>query len=396
MTKKNNPTCLDGIKVLDLSRILAGPWATQILADLGADVVKVESENGDDTRIWGPPFLKDVDGNDSDAAYFASCNRNKKSIVVNFANAEGSILIKNLAKKADIIVENFKLGGLKKFGLDYDSIKKLNKKIIYCSITGFGQSGPYAKRSGYDFLIQGMAGLMSITGHPNKIKNSEPTKVGVAVSDLFSGMYVSTSILAALNYRNKTGKGQYLDCSLFDCQVAMLANQSSNWLNGKYLPSRLGNHHPNVVPYSVYKVKDGHIIIACGNDRQFQSLIKAIDAEDLKKDKRYITNAKRVRNREILNKKLEKYLSKFTKSKIIHLLELSKVPCGPINNLKEVFEDPHTNERNLKITMQRKDNTEIITTAFPIKFSETTPNYSNPPPNLGENTEEVLKTWLKK
>ena len=245
MTKKNNPTCLDGIKVLDLSRILAGPWATQILADLGADVVKVESENGDDTRIWGPPFLKDVDGNDSDAAYFASCNRNKKSIVVNFANAEGSILIKNLAKKADIIVENFKLGGLKKFGLDYDSIKKLNKKIIYCSITGFGQSGPYAKRSGYDFLIQGMAGLMSITGHPNKIKNSEPTKVGVAVSDLFSGMYVSTSILAALNYRNKTGKGQYLDCSLFDCQVAMLANQQ---LFGSIIEPNLSGQRLGISP----------------------------------------------------------------------------------------------------------------------------------------------------
>ncbi len=394
MTIKNQPSSLKGIKVLDLSRILAGPWATQILADLGAEVIKIESKNGDDTRIWGPPFLSNEDGIESDATYFASCNRNKKSIIIDFSKKDGANLIKNLAKKADVIVENFKFGGLKKYGLDYETIKHINKKIIYCSITGFGQTGPYSERAGYDFLIQGMAGLMSITGQNSLTNNSEPTKVGVAVSDLFSGMYLSTSILAALIYRKKSGEGQFLDCSLFDCQVSMLANQSSNWLNGKMLPTRIGNHHPNVVPYSVYEVKDGHIIIACGNDRQFKSFTKSIGISKIAYNKNYSTNAQRVKNREKLNKILSTYLIKFTKTNIIKLLEIAKVPCGPINNIKEVFEDPQTNYRNLKVSMDRSDKTKIHTTAFPIKFSKTPPNYSSPPPILGADTKTILKSWL--
>ena len=271
------PMALAGLKVLDLSRILAGPYATQLFADLGADVVKVENpDGGDDTRRWGPPFTSKADGGRGDAAYFSACNRNKRSITVDFASVAGADLLRDLAKTADIIVENFRPGGLQKYGLDYASIAAINPGIIYCSITGFGQNGPYANRPGYDFLIQGMGGLMSITGQPDGSPGAGPVKVGVAVCDLFTGLFTANAALAALAYRNRTGKGQHIDCALLDSQVAMLANQSANWLNAEFCPTRMGNHHPSVVPYTVYKAADGFVIVACGNDKQFIRLTAAL------------------------------------------------------------------------------------------------------------------------
>ncbi|MGB2007774.1 MAG: CaiB/BaiF CoA transferase family protein, partial [Candidatus Puniceispirillaceae bacterium] len=273
----HQPMALAGVKVLDLSRILAGPYATQLFADLGADVVKVENpDGGDDTRRWGPPFTTKADGGRGDAAYFSACNRNKRSITVDFASEAGADLLRDLAAKADIIVENFRPGGLQKYGLDYASIAAINPGIIYCSITGFGQTGPYANRPGYDFLIQGMGGLMSITGQPDGSLGAGPVKVGVAVCDLFTGLFTANAALAALAYRNRTGKGQHIDCALLDSQVAMLANQSANWLNAEFCPTRMGNHHPSVVPYTVYKAADGFVIVACGNDKQFIRLTAAL------------------------------------------------------------------------------------------------------------------------
>ena len=298
MTNSDTPMALAGIKVLDLSRILAGPYAAQMFADLGADVVKVENpDGGDDTRKWGPPFTKNADGSRDDAAYFSACNRNKRSVTIDFSTEDGADLVRQLAAKADILIENFKPGGLQKYGLDHASIAAFNPGIIYCSITGFGQTGPYSHRSGYDFLIQGMGGLMSITGQPDGSPGGGPVKVGVAVCDLFTGMFAANAALAALAYRSRTGIGQHIDCALLDSQISMLANQSANWLNAEICPDRMGNSHPSVVPYTVYEAKDGFVIIACGNDKQFIRLTAALGIPALADDDDFASNEARIKNR---------------------------------------------------------------------------------------------------
>ncbi|WP_165856273.1 CaiB/BaiF CoA transferase family protein [Marinobacter sp. JSM 1782161] len=393
------PGPLSHLTVLDLSRILAGPWTTQILADLGARVIKVESLTGDDTRRWGPPFLTreaDDDGVEaSDAAYFTCCNRNKESVCVDFSRPEGAELVRKLARSADILVENFKVGGLKKYGLDYASLRKENPRLVYCSITGFGQTGPYASRAGYDFLIQGMGGLMSITGQPEtETQRAEPLKTGVAITDEFTGMYAATSILAAIASREQTGEGQHIDCSLFDCQVAMLANQGSNWLVGKRTPKPMGNNHPNLVPYRAYPVQDGHVIIACGNDRQFRSLCDVLELTAVARDPRFLTNADRVDNRDLLEDRLEDRLAHFSRERIISLLETAGVPCGPINTIPEVFDDPQVIARDMVVPMKRSDGYEIPTVAYPAKFSATPAAYRSAPPNLGASTRALLQDEL--
>ena len=388
------PMALAGVKVLDLSRILAGPYATQLFADLGADVVKVENpDGGDDTRRWGPPFTTKADGGRGDAAYFSACNRNKRSITVDFASKAGADLLRDLAAKADIIVENFRPGGLQKYGLDYASIAAINPGIIYCSITGFGQTGPYANRPGYDFLIQGMGGLMSITGQPDGSPGAGPVKVGVAVCDLFTGLFTANAALAALAYRNRTGKGQHIDCALLDSQVAMLANQSANWLNAEFCPTRMGNHHPSVVPYTVYKAADGFVIVACGNDKQFIRLTAALGMPALADDEAFMTNEARIKNRDRLDTELGDAIAAFDRETVIRLLEQAGVSCGPINDIAEVFDDPQVQARRLRIDQRRSDNSPISSTAFPAKLSETPAHYHSAPPLLGEHNDEVLRQW---
>ena len=389
-----HPMALAGLKVLDLSRILAGPYATQLFADLGADVVKVENpDGGDDTRRWGPPFTKMADGGRGDAAYFSACNRNKRSITVDFASKAGADLLRDLAAKADIIVENFRPGGLQKYGLDYASIAAINPGIIYCSITGFGQTGPYANRPGYDFLIQGMGGLMSITGQPGESPGAGPVKVGVAVCDLFTGLFTANAALAALAFRNRTGKGQHIDCALLDSQVAMLANQSANWLNAEFCPTRMGNHHPSVVPYTVYKAADGFVIVACGNDKQFIRLTAALGLPALADDPAFMTNEARIKNRDRLDAELGNAVAAFDRETVIRLLEQAGVSCGPINDIAEVFDDPQVQARGLRIDQQRSDNSSISSTAFPAKLSETPAHYHSAPPLLGEHNDDVLRQW---
>ncbi len=389
------PMALAGLKVLDLSRILAGPYATQLFADLGADVVKVENpDGGDDTRRWGPPFTSKADGGRGDAAYFSACNRNKRSITVDFASVAGANLLRDLAKTADIIVENFRPGGLQKYGLDYASIAAINPGIIYCSITGFGQTGPYSNRPGYDFLIQGMGGLMSITGQPDGSPGAGPVKVGVAVCDLFTGLFTANAALAALAYRNRTGKGQHIDCALLDSQVAMLANQSANWLNAEFCPTRMGNHHPSVVPYTVYKAADGFVIVACGNDKQFIRLTAALGVPEMADDAAFMTNEARIKNRDRLALELGNAIADFDRETVITLLEKAGVSCGPINDIAEVFDDPQVQARGLRIDQRRSDNSPISSTAFPAKLSETPAHYHSAPPLLGEHNDDVLRQWV--
>ncbi|MEC8654170.1 MAG: CaiB/BaiF CoA-transferase family protein [Pseudomonadota bacterium] len=388
------PMALAGLKVLDLSRILAGPYATQLFADLGADVVKVENpDGGDDTRRWGPPFTSKADGGRGDAAYFSACNRNKRSITVDFASVAGANLLRDLAKTADIIVENFRPGGLQKYGLDYASIAAINPGIIYCSITGFGQTGPYSNRPGYDFLIQGMGGLMSITGQPDGSPGAGPVKVGVAVCDLFTGLFTANAALAALAYRNRTGKGQHIDCALLDSQVAMLANQSANWLNAEFCPTRMGNHHPSVVPYTVYKAADGFVIVACGNDKQFIRLTAALGVPEMGDDAAFMTNEARIKNRDRLDLELGNAIADFDRETVITLLEKAGVSCGRINDIAEVFDDPQVQARGLRIDQRRSDNSPISSTAFPAKLSETPAHYHSAPPLLGEHNDDVLRQW---
>ena len=395
MVKQDHqPMALAGLKVLDLSRILAGPYATQLFADLGADVVKVENpDGGDDTRRWGPPFTSKADGSRGDAAYFSACNRNKRSITVDFASKAGADLLRGLAKTVDIIVENFRPGGLQKYGLDYASIAAINPGIIYCSITGFGQTGPYANRPGYDFLIQGMGGLMSITGQPDGSPGAGPVKVGVAVCDLFTGLFTANAALAALAYRNRTGKGQHIDCALLDSQVAMLANQSANWLNAEFCPTRMGNHHPSVVPYTVYKAADGFVIVACGNDKQFIRLTAALGVPEMADDAAFMTNEARIENRDRLDAELGKAIAAFDRETVIAMLEKAGVSCGPINDIAEVFDDPQVQARGLRVDQRRSDNSPISSTAFPAKLSETPAQYHSAPPLLGEHIDDVLRQW---
>ena len=394
MTNSDIPMALAGLKVLDLSRILAGPYAAQTFADLGADVVKVEHpDGGDDTRKWGPPFTRNGNGSRDDAAYFTACNRNKRSVTIDFSTKEGADLVRKLAAKADILIENFKPGGLQKYGLDYASIAAFNPGIIYCSITGFGQTGPYSHRSGYDFLIQGMGGLMSITGHPDGNPGGAPMKVGVAVCDLFTGMFAANAALAALAYRHKTGLGQHIDCALLDSQIAMLANQSANWLNAEVCPGRMGNSHPSVVPYTVYQAKDGFIIIACGNDKQFIRLTAALGVPALADDTDFASNEARIKNRDRLDAMLGDIIATLDRTGVINKLETAGVSCGPINDIAEVFADPHVKARGARIDQMRDDGSQISTTAYAARLGVTPAQYRTPPPRLGEHNDQVITEW---
>ena len=392
---REKPGALSHLRVLDLSRILAGPWASQVLGDMGADVIKVENpKGGDDTRQWSPPFLTEADGSERDAAYFTACNRNKRSVTIDFRTEKGADLIRRFAKESDVLIENYKVGGLARYGLDYASLKAINPRLVYCSITGFGLTGPYAERAGYDFMIQGMGGLMSITGQPDGTPGSEPVKVGVAVCDLFTGMYAATSILAALQHRDRTGEGQHIDLSLFGSQISMLANQASNWLVGGVEPGRMGNNHPNVVPYRVYPCQNGHLIIACGNDGQFAKLTSALGAAELAQDERFTTNAQRVRNRDAIDEAITGLLAERSRADTLDLLKSVGVPCGPINTIRDVFEDAHVREIGAEVKLNRPDDTEVATVAFPARFSETPARYDLAPPALGADTDNVLQEVL--
>jgi crotonobetainyl-CoA:carnitine CoA-transferase CaiB-like acyl-CoA transferase len=387
---------LSHIRVLDLSRILAGPWASQILGDLGAEVIKIERPGvGDDTRAWGPPYLKDRDGNDtSDSAYFLCTNRNKKSVTVDFTKPEGQRLVRELASRSDILLENFKLGGLRAFGLDYASLASVNPRLIYCSITGFGQDGPYAPRAGYDFLIQGMGGLMSVTGRADGEPGAGPMKVGVALTDILTGVYSATAVLAALAYRDVSGVGQHIDMALLDVQIACLANQNMNYLYTGVPPRRLGNAHPNVVPYQDFPTADDNMILAVGNDAQFAKLCEAIGRAEWATDARFATNASRVANRDTLVPMLrEVTVTRSTRDWIAHF-EAIGVPCGPINNIAQVFDDPHVRARGMQISIEHPLAGTIPLVANPIRLSQTPPQYAAAPPRLGEHTRDVLTTLL--
>ena len=370
---------LKGIKVVELARILAGPWAGQLLGDLGAEVIKVESEQGDDTRAWGPPFIER--DNDVSAAYFHGCNRGKKSITVDLSTSKGQERIKKLVKESDILIENFKVGGLKKYGLDYESLKTNNKALIYCSITGFGQDGPYATRAGYDYIIQGMSGLMSITGEPG----GPPLKTGVAVTDIFTGIYASTAILAALHQRKETGLGQHIDMSLLDSAVAILANQGMNYLSTGNSPGRMGNFHPNLSPYQVFECSDGHIIIATGNDQQYQRFCDILQCPELGKNPKFVSNAKRVENRHELDEVLSRKTRNWKKTKLLKRCEVTSIPAGPINSLDEVFSDKQIIHRGMKLSLDG-----IPSIRSPIRFSESELNLDKPSPKLGEHNSVIF------
>ena len=387
---------LPHIRVLDLSRILAGPWASQLLADLGAEVIKIERPGaGDDTRSWGPPYVKDGAGNENGpAGYFLSCNRGKKSVAIDFTQAEGQELVRRLAAQCDIVLENFKVDGLKQYGLDYESLKAINPRLIYCSITGFGQDGPYASRAGYDFLIQAMGGLMSITGEPDDVAGGGPVKVGVALADVLTGLYAAVGVLAALAHREHTGEGQHVDLALLDVQVATLANQALNYLVSGQAPRRMGNAHPNIVPYQAFRASDGHIVLTVGNDAQYVRFCEVAQRLDLAGDERFATNAARVRNREVLIPLLDEVIAQRSQADWIESLERVKVPCGPINDLAQVFEHPQVQHRGMRLTMTHPTVGEVPQVANPIKFSETPVRYDRAPPLVGEHTREVLEELL--
>jgi crotonobetainyl-CoA:carnitine CoA-transferase CaiB-like acyl-CoA transferase len=394
-------TSLAGIRVLDLSRVLAGPWCTQTLADLGADVIKIERPGtGDDTRSWGPPFLKDREGHDTaESAYYLGTNRNKRSVTCDIAQPAGQALIRELVKQCDVFVENFKVGDMARYGLDHESLRALNPRLVYCSITGFGQTGPYRERAGYDYAIQAMGGLMSITGERDDLGGG-PQKVGVAVADLFTGMYATVGILAALRHAERTGEGQYVDMALLDAQVAMLANLGAHHLVAGTVPGRAGNAHQNIVPYQVFEVApaaDGHkdhMILAVGNDTQYAKFCEAVGRPDLASDPRFARNQDRVRNRAVLVPMLEQIMKSRPKAQWLALLEQVKVPCGPINNLDEVFVDPQVNERGMVTQWQHALQPALRLVSSPLKLSATPVRTQRPPPLLGQHTEEVLRELL--
>ena len=389
---------LSHLTVLDLSRILAGPWAGQILADLGADVVKIERPaGGDDTRGGGPPVIRDANGADSphaDAAYYLCANRNKKSVTVDFTTAEGQAIIKALVRDADVVLENFKVGGLAAYGLDYESLKAVNPRLIYCSITGFGQTGPYAARPGYDFLIQAMGGLMSITGRGDAEAGAGPQKAGVAVTDILTGLYAAVGILAALAHRELTGVGQHIDLALLDVQVACLANQAMNYLVGGTVPQRLGNAHPNIVPYQDFPTGDGYMIIAVGNDAQFARLCVELGLPELAQDSRFSTNPQRVVHRALLIERLCGVTRSRSTAHWIAALENAGVPCGPINSIDAVFADPQVRARAMQVQLPHPVSGSVPLVANPLKFSETPVTYRMAPPTLGAQTREVLMDRL--
>ncbi|MVA25948.1 CaiB/BaiF CoA-transferase family protein [Agrobacterium vitis] len=370
---------LSGLKVIELARILAGPWIGQTLADLGADVIKVESPQGDDTRSWGPPFIDD--GVEKAAAYFHACNRGKRSITADFTKAEDIKTLRDLIASADVVIENFKVGGLAKYGLDYDSLKDLNPKLVYCSVTGFGQDGPYAQRAGYDFMIQGMSGIMDLTGEPD----GAPQKIGVAFADIFTGLYGVIAIQAALAQRLQTGRGQFIDMALFDCMSAVLANQAMNYAASGIVPKRMGNNHPNIAPYQTFPVADGHIIIACGNDGQFVRLCGVLGLSELAVAPEFSTNAARVAHRDQLTMVMEDKTRQFERDDLLARLEAATVPAGPINTVADLFADPQFAFRQMKIT---PDGVPGIRT--PIVFSQAELETARRAPRLGEHTAEVL------
>lgn len=389
-------SALSDVKVLDLSRVLAGPWATQILADLGADVIKVERPAlGDETRAWGPPYLRDRDGNTtSESAYFLAANRNKRSLAIDIATAAGQKIIRDLVAKSDVLVENFKTGGLVQYGLDYDSLRELNPRLIYCSVTGYGHSGPYANRPGYDFAIQAMGGLMSITGVPDGQPGAGPQKVGVALTDVMTGIYASSAILAALHHRTVTGVGQRIDLSLLDVQLATLANQASNFLTTGISPVRLGNAHPNIVPYQDFETSDGRIVIAVGNDEQFKALCRTIGCEGLPNEERFATNRRRVEFRTVLIPLLREQIKLWRNAELLAALEAAGVPCSPVNDIGQAFQDPHVSVRGAVVEQPHPLAGIVRTVASPIRMSETPVDYRNPPPLLGQHTREILEGVL--
>jgi crotonobetainyl-CoA:carnitine CoA-transferase CaiB-like acyl-CoA transferase len=389
------PAALDGIKVLDLSRVLAGPWCTQILADLGADVVKIERPGvGDDTRTWGPPFLKDEHGHDTDqATYFTSCNRNKRSVTIDMATPDGQALLKKMAAQADILVENFKTGGLRQYGLDYESLRAINPRLVYCSVTGFGHDGPHASRAGYDLMIQATTGMMSITGRPDGEPGGGPLRVGVALTDLFTGVYAATAILAAIEVRHRTGEGQHIDMALLDVGMAILANQASAFLNTGVAPQRQGNSHPSLAPYQDFHTKDGAMLLAIGNNGQFTRFCEAAGQAEWASDPRFATNTLRVRHREVLIPMMETVTRTKTTAEWISLLEDKAVPCGPINNIAQAFEDEQVKARGLAVTLPRQAGdgiAQIVGVASPLRLQGTPPVLRHAPPALGQHTDEVL------
>ena len=385
---------LSHLKVLDLSRILAGPWAGQLLADLGAETFKVERPGtGDDTRAWGPPFVKDAEGEALDAAYFLCANRNKKSLAIDFTRPEGQVLIRALAAECDVLIENFKVGGLAAYGLDYESLREANSGLIYCSITGFGQTGPYAARPGYDFLIQGMGGLMSITGPAAGEPGAGPQKVGVAVTDVMTGLYATVGVLAALAHRERTGEGQHIDVALLDVQVAALANQAANYLVGGIAPGRMGNAHPNIVPYQDFPTADGHMIVAVGNDAQFVRLCTELGASQIALDARFAANRDRIAHREALASELSRYTAARSSAHWIAALEAAGVPCGPINTIDQVFDDPQVRSRGMRFDLPHRGGT-VPLVANPLRFSASPVRYHTAPPELGAHTRDVLGSVL--
>ncbi|MEZ5657658.1 MAG: CaiB/BaiF CoA-transferase family protein [Burkholderiaceae bacterium] len=390
------PAPLDGIRVIDMSRVLAGPSCGQTLADLGAEVIKIERPGqGDDTRGWGPPFLADRHGNDtSDAAYYLAANRGKRSVLADIASAEGQAMIKALVADADVLLENFKVGQLARYGLDYNSLHAINPRLIYCSITGFGQTGPLAHRAGYDFVIQGMSGFMSITGEADDQPGGGPQKAGVAISDLMTGMVSAQAILAALLHRERGGTGQYIDMALLDVMVTSLANMNTNFLVSGKPPHRWGNAHPNVVPYQTFKASDGWIIVAAGNDGQFRKLCAAGGCPQIADDPRFASNALRIRHRADLIPALAQMIERKSQADWISELERVGVPCGPINDLAQVFEMPQIHARGLRVDIERDDAGPVPLVGSPIKFSATPVRYDLPPPRLGQHTEQVLREVL--
>ena len=387
---------LNHLRVLDLSRVLAGPWCGQNLADLGADVIKVERPiTGDDTRQWGPPFLKNSEGQETtESAFYLAINRNKRSITVDISKPEGQEIIKKLVLESDIVIENYKVGQLRKYGLDYDSLKALKNDLIYCSITGFGQTGPYAHRPGYDYIVQGMGGFMSVTGEKEDLPGGGPQKAGVAIADIFTGMYATSAILAAVVHRDRTGIGQYIDLSLLDVQIATMCNVASNYLTSGVSPKSWGNASANIVPYQTFKASDGWIIVAAGNDSQFRHFVESGHEPQLADDPRFSTNPERVRHRAELDPLLQKMVLKKSKKEWIELLDTANVPCGPINNFKEVFENEQVIARQIKMEMPHPTAGKVNLVRSPMRLSETPVVENRPPPLLGEHTLEILQEKL--
>ena len=387
---------LAGIRVLDLSRILAGPWATQILADLGAEVIKIERPGrGDDTRGRGPPYLKDRDGEDTgESAYYLACNRGKRSLTLDFTKPAGAAIVRSLAEKSDLLVENFKLGGLARHGLGFDDLRALNPRLVYCSITGFGQTGPYRDRAGYDYTIQAMGGLMSITGHRDGEPGAGPMRVGVAVADLMAGMYAASAMLAALHHRERTGEGQHIDIALLDVQAAFLANQAMNYLIGGIAPGRIGNTHPNIVPYQCFAAADGELIVAVGNDAQFARLCTTAGRPELASDSRFATNDSRVRHRAALIAALEPIYRARPLRAWLEALEAAQIPCAPINAIDQVFDDPQIRARGMRAELPHPLAGTVPTVKTPLNFSATPAGAETAPPLLGEHTEETLGRLL--